>query len=148
MAVTRSTVEARRAPVSKRRFRPAESLWLLVAMALVLTMIFFFSEIQSLSLVFTFTAAALSIALATPIQVLMIRTAREGELIGAAATQAAFNIGNALGALFGGMPITAGFGYNSPSLVGAGMALVGIGFAWSLWKMQQRSGPVAANGSL
>jgi DHA1 family arabinose polymer transporter-like MFS transporter len=117
---------------------------LLVAMVVVLTLIFFFSGIQFLSLCFTFTAAALSIALATPIQVLMIRTAREGELIGAAATQAAFNIGNALGAFFGGIPITAGFEYNSPSLVGAGMALIGIGFAWILWKIQRRGGPVAA----
>lgn len=112
---------------------------LLVSMAIVLILIFFFSAYQPLSLCFTFIAAALSIALATPIQVLMIRTATEGELIGAAATQAAFNIGNALGAFFGGLPIAAGFGYNSPSLVGAGMALVGITFARMLWKMQQRT---------
>ena len=71
-------------------------------------------------------AAALSLALTTPIQLLMIRTATEGELIGAAATQAGFNIGNALGAFFGGLPIAAGFGYNSPALVGAVMAVVGI----------------------
>ncbi|MES1160385.1 MAG: MFS transporter, partial [Bacteroidota bacterium] len=112
---------------------------LLISMAMVLTLIFFFSAYQPLSLCFTFIAAALSIALATPIQVLMIRTAREGELIGAAATQAAFNIGNALGAFFGGLPIAAGLGYNSPSLVGAVMALIGITFARVLWKMQQRA---------
>jgi len=112
---------------------------LLASMAIVLILIFFFSAYQPLSCCFTFIAAALSIALATPIQVLMIRTATEGELIGAAATQAAFNIGNALGAFFGGLPIAAGFGYNSPSLVGAGMALVGITFARMLWKMQQRT---------
>jgi DHA1 family arabinose polymer transporter-like MFS transporter len=111
---------------------------LLVSMAMVLVLIFFFSSYQVLSLCFTFIAAALSIALATPIQMLMIRTATEGELIGAAATQAAFNIGNALGALFGGWPIAAGFGYNSPSLVGAGMAMAGIVFARILWNMQQR----------
>ncbi|HXO78228.1 MAG TPA: MFS transporter, partial [Puia sp.] len=106
---------------------------LLVSMAMVLVLIFFFSSNQVLSLCFTFIAAALSIALATPIQMLMIRTATEGELIGAAATQAAFNIGNALGALFGGWPIAAGFGYNSPSLVGACMAMAGIVFARILW---------------
>ena len=111
---------------------------LLVSMAMVLVLIFFFSSYQVLSLCFTFIAAALSIALATPIQMLMIRTATEGELIGAAATQAAFNIGNALGALFGGWPIAAGFGYNSPSLVGACMAMAGIVFARILWNMQQR----------
>jgi DHA1 family arabinose polymer transporter-like MFS transporter len=111
---------------------------LLLCMVVVLVSIFFFSSNQVLSLCFTFMAAALSIALATPIQLLMIRTAKEGELIGAAATQAAFNIGNALGAFFGGLPIAAGFGYGSPSLVGAGMALIGILFARILWGMQQR----------
>jgi cell division protein FtsW (lipid II flippase) len=35
VAVTRSTAEARRVPVSKTRFRGAETLWLLVAIALV-----------------------------------------------------------------------------------------------------------------
>jgi DHA1 family arabinose polymer transporter-like MFS transporter len=118
---------------------------LLISMAVVLVLIFFFSSYQVLSLCFTFIAAALSIALATPIQMLMIRTATEGELIGAAATQAAFNIGNALGALFGGWPIAAGFGYNSPSLVGAGMALAGIVFARILWSMQQRPRLIFAN---
>ncbi len=111
---------------------------LLISMTVVLVLIFFFSSYQVLSLCFTFIAAALSIALATPIQMLMIRTATEGELIGAAATQAAFNIGNALGALFGGWPIAAGFWYNSPALVGAGMAMAGIVFARILWNMQQR----------
>ncbi len=118
---------------------------LLISMTVVLVLIFFFSSHQVLSLCFTFIAAALSIALATPIQMLMIRTATEGELIGAAATQAAFNIGNALGALFGGWPIAAGFGYNSPSLVGAGMAMAGIVFARILWSMQQRPRIVFAN---
>src|SRR5260221_8423023 len=112
---------------------------MMTSMAVVLVLIFFFSSLQVLSLCFTFIAAALSIALATPIQMLMIRTATEGELIGAAATQAAFNIGNALGALFGGWPIAAGLGYNSPSLVGACMAMAGIVFARILWRMQQKT---------
>ena len=116
---------------------------LLAAMTITLMCIFFFSGYQLASLCFTFVAAALSLALATPIQLLMIRTAAEGELIGAAATQAAFNIGNALGALFGGWPIAAGFGYNSPSLVGAVMALIGIVFARMLWRLQRGSYVVA-----
>lgn len=117
---------------------------LLSCMTVVLVLIFFFSGIQILSLCFTFMAAALSIALATPIQLLMIRTATGGELIAAASTQAAFNIGNALGAFFGGLPIIAGFGYNSPSLVGAGMALVGIFFATRLFR---RTGTLTKHSS-
>ncbi len=121
------------------RMDPAKALLiLLMAMVVTLILIFSFSNIKVLSLLFTFVAAALSLGLATPIQLLMIRTAKEGELMGAAATQAAFNIGNALGAFFGGLPIAAGFGYNAPALAGACMSLVGIFFARLLLSMQQK----------
>ncbi len=39
----------------------------------------------------------------------------------------AFNIANALGAMFGGMAIGAGYGYESMGFVGAAMAVVGFG---------------------
>ncbi len=103
--------------------------WLLVAMAATLLLIYLFSGIQLVSLALTFIAGALSIALASPIQILMINTSKDAEMLGAAVTQAAFNIGNALGAFFGGLPIVAGMGYNSPALVGMVMALCGVGFA-------------------
>jgi DHA1 family arabinose polymer transporter-like MFS transporter len=109
---------------------------LLLAMTSVLILIFSFSGNQVLSLCFTFLAAALALAIATPIQLLMIRTAKEAEMLGAAATQAAFNIGNALGAFLGGLPLAAGYTYNTPSLVGAAMALAGTAFAFILLKMQ------------
>jgi len=111
---------------------------LLFAMAATLVLIFLLSGNQVASLALTFIAGALSIALATPIQILMIKTAAEAEMLGAAATQAAFNIGNALGAFFGGLPIAAGLGYASPSLVGACMALFGTVFAWMLIKRHRR----------
>lgn len=110
---------------------------LLFAMAATLVSIFFLSGNQIAALSLTFIAGALSIAIATPIQILMIKTAAEAEMLGAAATQAAFNIGNALGAFFGGLPIAAGLGYTSPSLVGACMALGGTFFAWLLIKRQK-----------
>jgi len=110
---------------------------LLLAMAVSLVIIWLGSANQVLSLVMTFIAGALSIALAAPIQVLMIRTAGDAEMLGAAATQAAFNIGNALGAFFGGLPIAAGFGYASPSVTGAAMAMTGVVFAWVLIKRQK-----------
>lgn len=120
------------------KMEPAKAcILLLFAMAATLVLIFLFSRYQILSLVFTFIAGALSIALATPIQILMIRTSKEAEMLGAAATQAAFNIGNALGAFFGGLPIAAGLGYNSPALVGAVMAIGGTLFAWILIKRQK-----------
>jgi len=117
------------------RFSPVIACtWLLVAMAATLLLIYLFSGIQLVSLALTFVAGALSIALASPIQILMIKTSKGAEMLGAAVTQAAFNIGNALGAFFGGLPIIAGMGYNSPSLIGMVMALCGVGFALLLIK--------------
>ncbi|GAB3937326.1 MFS transporter [Mucilaginibacter myungsuensis] len=112
--------------------------WLLVAMAVTLLSIFLFSGNQIISLILTFIAGALSIALASPIQILMINTSKGAEMLGAATTQAAFNIGNAMGAFFGGLPIVAGYGYNSPSLVGMVMALFGVVFAFVLIRRGER----------
>ncbi|RYE14186.1 MAG: MFS transporter, partial [Sphingobacteriales bacterium] len=113
--------------------------YLLTAMAITLLAIYFFSGNQVISLILTFIAGALSIALASPIQILMINTAKGAEMLGAAVTQAAFNIGNALGAFFGGLPIVAGFGYNSPALVGVLMAGMGIFFTFVLIKRQKQN---------
>ena len=110
---------------------------LLLCMAAALVTIFFISGNQTLSLVMTFVAGTLSMAIGSPIQVLMIKTAEGSEMLGAAATQAAFNIGNALGAFLGGLPIIMGFGYASPQLVGALMAVTGAVLAVVLIRHQQ-----------
>lgn len=109
-------------------------LTLLLCMAISLLVIFFTSESKLMAMLMTFVAGALSLAIAAPIQILMIKTAKDAEMLGAATTQAAFNIGNALGAFFGGLPIAMGYGYTSPELVGALMATAGAGFA--LWLIQ------------
>jgi DHA1 family arabinose polymer transporter-like MFS transporter len=67
----------------------------------------------------TFVAGSCSLALAAPIQILMIQSSQGAELLGASVTQAAFNLGNALGAFLGGLPLAAGYGYTSAELVGS-----------------------------
>lgn len=111
---------------------------LLVAMASALMVIFFVSQNQILSLVMTFIAGSLSMAIAAPIQILMINTAKGAEMLGAATTQAAFNIGNSLGAFFGGIPIAMGYGYTSPELVGTSMAIIGAIFTLILIKERKQ----------
>lgn len=105
---------------------------LLVAMAITLVLIYFFSFSKTMSVVLTFIAGSCSLALAAPIQLLMIETSKGAEMLGASITQAAFNVGNALGAFLGGLPIAAGFGYTSPAMVGVVMTIVGSFFAWIL----------------
>lgn len=63
------------------------------------------------------------------IQARFIRIARDTELMGAAASHASFNIGNALGAYAGGLVIAAGFGYLAPGLVAIALTAGGLVFA-------------------
>ncbi|MCB2378532.1 MFS transporter [Hymenobacter sp. BT635] len=111
---------------------------LLLTMAGTLLLIYFVAASPALSIVMTFIAGGCSLAVAAPIQIMMIHSSKGAETLGASVTQAAFNIGNALGAFLGGLPIAAGFGYTSPALVGVGMALAGAGFALLLLRLQAR----------
>ena len=56
---------------------------------------------------------------------MLIDNARESETLAASAGQASFNLGNALGAYLGGLPIIWGYGFSSPLIVGAIMAITG-----------------------
>lgn len=115
------------------RFSPAKAcLSLLLTMCVILIVVFLVSYNPILALISSFLTGATAFALASPIQMLMIRTARDSEMIAASASQASFNIGNALGAFFGGLPLVYGLDYRYPSLVGAAMALGGAFFAYWL----------------
>lgn len=46
----------------------------------------------------------------SPQQLLILENSRGGEMLGAALVQVAFNLGNALGAYCGGLPIDHGWG--------------------------------------
>jgi DHA1 family arabinose polymer transporter-like MFS transporter len=106
------------------------SMILLSAMAVTLVIVYFVSFNPILSLIMTFVTGAVAFALAPSVQMLMINTAKGSEMLAAATSQASFNIGNALGAFLGGLPLAAGYNYTSPSLVGALMALTGGVIAW------------------
>jgi DHA1 family inner membrane transport protein len=55
-----------------------------------------------------------------------METAGEAQMLGAALNHSALNLANALGAWFGGLVISAGYGYRAPSLDGAGLAVAGL----------------------
>ncbi|MFV5698197.1 MFS transporter [Flavobacterium sp. ZT3R17] len=109
------------------RFSPAKTIiMLLFIMALDLLLVYFFSSSQYMTLALVFSTGCISFAIVAPIQMLMIQTAVGAEMIASAAIQAAFNVGNALGAFLGGLPLVLGFSYASPNLIGVGMSLVGV----------------------
>ncbi len=66
------------------------------------------------------------VALAAPLQIRLMDIAHEAPSLAAASNHAAFNLANALGPWFGGMAITAGFGWTSTGYIGAATALVGL----------------------
>lgn len=108
-------------------FSPSKTIiFLLLTMAADLLLVYLFSGNQYASLTLVFLTGAISFAVVAPIQMLMIQTATGAEMIASAAIQAAFNIGNALGAFLGGLPLVAGFSYASPNLVGVLMSLLGL----------------------
>lgn len=92
-------------------------------------------------LALTWPTAALSVlmvgftvAIGTALQTRLMDVAADGQTLAATLNHAAFNIANALGALFGGMAIAAGFGWASTGPVGAVMAVGGLAlFLVSVW---------------
>ncbi|RZL18643.1 MAG: MFS transporter [Pedobacter sp.] len=99
---------------------------LLTAMMLTLIAVFLFSEYKAVSLVLTFACGALSMSVSAPINIMMMKSAPGSEMMAAAFMQAAFNVANSAGAFLGGIPLLYNLDYNYPSLVGAGMTLIGL----------------------
>lgn len=104
---------------------------LLLLMVITLLLVFLISENKIASLILTFICGALSMAAGSPLNILMLRAAKNSEMMAAAFMQAAFNIANSLGAFLGGIPLSLGLTYNYPSLVG--VVLAGLGLILSLF---------------
>jgi MFS transporter, DHA1 family, inner membrane transport protein len=73
-----------------------------------------------------FLVSVFGSALAILLQMRLMETAGDAQMLGAALNHAALNLANALGAWLGGLVIAAGLGYRAPSLLGAGLALAGL----------------------
>lgn len=91
-----------------------------------LSLIFLVAQIAWLNALLMCLCTAGLFAVSSPQQVLLIRHSKGGEMLGAASVQVAFNLGNALGAYCGGLPLEAGLGYKYPALIGSGFALIGF----------------------
>jgi DHA1 family arabinose polymer transporter-like MFS transporter len=109
------------------RFSPLKTTaLLLLAMVLSLIVVSFVSRFQIPALLMTFITGAIAFAVISPMQMLMINAAKGSEMLASSAIQASANMGNALGAFLGGIPIAAGLGYTSPMYIGAALAFAGF----------------------
>lgn len=93
-----------------------------------LLLISLFAHNVWLSLALMWLAAAGLFSVSAPQQLLLLRFSRGGELMGGAMIQLAFNLGNAIGAYLGGLPINESDPqtYHLPAAIGAVMALMGV----------------------
>ncbi|GAA1199639.1 DHA1 family inner membrane transport protein [Kitasatospora gansuensis] len=71
------------------------------------------------------------------VQTLVLQKARRAPTLASATVQGAFNLANAQGAFFGGLALSAGFGWVSPALVGAGLAALGFLIAAASWALDR-----------
>ncbi|MBD5640862.1 MAG: MFS transporter [Desulfovibrio sp.] len=88
-----------------------------------LLLIYFFSSCAPLAIALTFIGAGALFALGGPLQYLIVRYSRGGEILGGAGIQIAFNASNALAAWLGGVVINANLGLAAPALAGVPMAI-------------------------
>lgn len=112
--------------VSDRFTPPRTTLWITIIMTAAL----FFTAFDTFNIYLTGStvvlAATMLFALSSPMQLLLIENSKGGELMGGAMVQVAFNLGNAIGAFFGGLPINAGYAPQTSALTGAAMAAVSV----------------------
>ena len=90
----------------------------------ILLLIFLLSPHPWCSAILMTLCTAGLFAVSSPEQVLMIRVAPGGEMLGGACVQMAFNLGNAIGAYIGGLALSGGYRY--PTLAGVPFALMGF----------------------
>lgn len=102
---------------------------------IVLLLIFFLSPNPWCSAILMALCTAGLFAVSSPEQVLIIRVAPGGEMLGGACVQMAFNLGNAIGAYVGGLALSEGYRY--PALAGVPFALIGFVFFLIFYKKYQ-----------
>ena len=107
-------------------------------MVFTLLLIFFFSPVPWLSVVLMVIGTAGLFGVGSPLQYLIIRFSKGGEMLGAASIQIAFNIGNAVAAYCGGLILQAGFDFRYPALVGIPFAVLGSILLFILHKKYER----------
>ncbi|PQA96992.1 hypothetical protein B0A69_02795 [Chryseobacterium shigense] len=117
------------------RYTPERTVMgLFVLMSISLLLVHFFSWYKIPSLILTFVTGATSFALVPSIQMLIIRSWKGSEVVASSVGQACFNVGNALGAWLGGIPLEYGMNYTWSSSVGVIMATFGILMAYIIFK--------------
>lgn len=109
------------------RHRPSVVVASTISIGIVsLLLIFLLADYGWVSAALMIICTGCLFAVSSPQQYLILKYAPGGELLGGASIQMAFNMGNALGAFCGGLPIVAGLPPRYAALVGVPFLLCGL----------------------
>ena len=103
-----------------------------IAIGLALTTVVLISfaltaHIAALAVLLVFLLGATGALMTPALQTRLMDVAPEGPSLAATMNHSALNLANAMGAFLGGLVIAAGYGYTAPALVGAVLAIAGLG---------------------
>lgn len=115
-------------PLTDRALRPT-LYGSLGALAVVLVVFPFAAHVQWAALVMVVLLGGVGFMTTTPLQMLVMNKAKDAPTLASASNHSAFNLANAGGAWLGGVAIAAGWGWTSPALVGAVLAVAGLAVA-------------------
>ncbi|SFC27605.1 MFS transporter, DHA1 family, arabinose polymer transporter [Collimonas sp. OK412] len=106
-------------------------IWFLVALAIVLTVFTLTMRTPLPAVITIFIWGVLAFAIVPPLQMLVVERASAAPNLASTLNQGAFNLGNASGAWFGGMAISAGFQLTTLPYVGVVVVVAALGL--TLW---------------
>jgi DHA1 family arabinose polymer transporter-like MFS transporter len=111
---------------------------LLSCMIIVLLCTAFVAHIKPAAILMTFITGAVGFSVIAPMQMLIMQEAGEFKMLASSVLQATSNMGNALGAFLGGLPIAAGMGFTSPEYIGSVLAFIGLVFCLTLLWLRKK----------
>jgi DHA1 family arabinose polymer transporter-like MFS transporter len=122
-------------------FNPVKSVVIsMLSMTTILILNSILAEYTIAVFVLSFIVGVITFSITAPIQIAIIRAAKGAEKLGSSMNQSAFNMGNASGAYFGGLPMVFGLGVNYSSVVGGCLAFIGACIGISILYAQKRKG--------
>lgn len=111
----------------------------LLLIAALLAVFGFLAQAKPTAVVAVFLLGFLPTVLVPMLQTRLMDVAQEGQSLAAALNHSTLNIANALGAWLGSIVLSAGYGYEWPSRLGAVLALLGVGLTIASAMVARRS---------
>ncbi|MFB6721687.1 MFS transporter [Kribbella sp. NPDC056345] len=117
----------------------------LIAVTIVLGVFGWMANTKPTALIAVFLMGGSASILIPALQTRLMDVAHEGQSLAASLNHSTLNIANALGAWLGSLVLSAGYGYEWPSRVGAALAVAGLIFAVISGLMDRRTAKSGVN---